>query len=161
MLKNLRLNNGILDVEFLANIIHDKRQFYREINILQKALTEAGINISIEPCGDIRVPVFLHKTDGLYEWSTKNSKYYYKHLIEVIVEPPTSQIYWSNYTSLNLTQDLFNESCKQKIKALKDKKLAETNFKILNNILPCNRNLLKWGKSETNLCCFLSGGGNN
>ena len=26
--------------------------------------------------------------------------------------------------------------------------------KILNNILPCNRNLLKWGKSETNLCCF-------
>ena len=154
MLKNLRLNNGTLDVEFLANIIHDKRQFYREINILQKALTEAGINISIEPCGDIRVPVFLHKTDELYEWSIKKSKYYYKHLIEDIVEPPTSQRYWSNYTGLNLTQDLFNESCKQKIKALKDKKLAETNFKILNNILPCNRNLLKWGKSETNLCCF-------
>ena len=82
------------------------------------------------------------------------SKYYYKHLIEDIVEPPTSQIYWSNYTGLNLTQDLFNESCKQKIKAVKDKKLAETNFKILNNILPCNRNLLKWGKSETSLCCF-------
>ena len=154
MLKNLQLNNGILDVEFLANIIHDKRQFYREINILQKALTEAGINIPIEPCGDIRVPVFLHKTDELYEWSIKKSKYYYKHLIEDIVEPPTSQRYWSNYTGLNLTQDLFNESCKQKIKALKDKKLAETNFKILNNILPCNRNLLKWGKSETNLCCF-------
>ena len=37
---------------------------------------------------------------------------------------------------------------------LKDKKLAETNLKILNNILPCNRNLSKWGKSETNLRCF-------
>ena len=31
-------------------------------------------------------------------------------------------------------------SCK--VKAIKDKKLAETNFKILNNILPCNKNLL-------------------
>ena len=100
MLKNLRLNNGILDVEFLTNIIHDKRQFYREINILQKALTEAGINISIEPCGDIRIPVFLHKTDELYEWSMKKSKYYYKHLIEGIVEPPTSLRYWIGVTTL-------------------------------------------------------------
>ena len=39
MLKNIRLNNGILDVGFLANIIQDKRQFYREINILQKTLS--------------------------------------------------------------------------------------------------------------------------
>ena len=55
VLKNLRLNNGILDVEFLANIIHDNRQFYREINILQKALIEARTSISSEPCGDISV----------------------------------------------------------------------------------------------------------
>ena len=37
---------------------------------------------------------------------------------------------------------------------MKDKKLAETNFKILNNTLPCNRNLFKWGKSDTNICHF-------
>ena len=41
-----------------------------------------------------------------------------------------------------------------KVKQLKDKKLAETNFKILNDILPCNRNLFKWEKSDTNLCLF-------
>ena len=41
-----------------------------------------------------------------------------------------------------------------KVKQLKDKKLAETNFKILTNILPYNRNLSKWGKSDTNLCLF-------
>ena len=39
-----------------------------------------------------------------------------------------------------------------KIKLIKDKKLAETNLKILNNILPCNKNLHKWGKSSTKLC---------
>ena len=154
MLKNLRLNNGILDVGFLANIIQDKRQFYREINILQKALREAIIDVSIEPCRDTNVPVYVHNSDELYDWPIKKSKYFYNHLIVDIIEPPTSQTYWNNFTGLSLTQDLFNELCKQKIKVLKDKKLAETNFKILNNILPCNRNLLKWGRIETNLCCF-------
>jgi len=32
------------------------------------------------------------------------------------------------------------------------KKLAETNFKILQNILPCNLNLFKWKRSDTKLC---------
>ena len=56
MLQKLRLNNGILDVGFLASIIQDKRQFCREINILQKALREAKIDVSIHPCRDTNVP---------------------------------------------------------------------------------------------------------
>ena len=154
MLKNIRLNNGILDVGFLANIIQDKRHFYTEINIRQKALNQAKYNISIEPCNEVNVPVYFHKTDELYEWPVKKSKYYYNHLIADIVESPTSQTYGSNFTGLNLTQELFNKSCKQKIKVLNNKNLGETNFKILNNILPCNRNLLNRGKSEANMCYF-------
>ena len=113
--------------------------------MLKKALTEAGISISIEPCGDVRVPIFLHKTDELYEWSIKKNQ---TITINIYLQTSLSHLHpkyigVTTYTSLNLTQDLFNESCKQKIKAVKDKKLAETNFKILNNILKCNRNLLK------------------
>ena len=67
MLKNLRLNNGILELGFLVNVIQDKRQFYREINILQKALSAAKINISIEPCRDMDVPVYVHKSDEFYK----------------------------------------------------------------------------------------------
>ena len=71
---------------------------------------------------------------------------FYNHLIVDIIEPPTSRTYWNNFTCLSLTQDLFNESCKRKIKLLKDKKLAETNFKILNNILPLQSKITKMGK---------------
>ena len=86
--------------------------------------------------------VYVHKSDEFYEWPINKSKCYYNHLIvDNIVEPLTSQTYWSNFTGLSL----FNESCMRKIKMLKDKKLAETKLKILN-ILPCNRNLLKWGE---------------
>ena len=50
------------------------------------------------------------KRMNYYEWPIKKAKYYYKPLIADIAEPPTSQTYLSNYTGLNLTQDLFNES---------------------------------------------------
>ena len=74
MLKNLRLNNnGILDV----------------------ALSAAKINISIEPCRDIDVPVYVHKSDEFYEWPINKSNYYYNNLIVDIIEPPTSQKNWS------------------------------------------------------------------
>ena len=52
----------------MANVIQDKRQFYREINILQKALSAAKISISIEPCRDMDVPVYVHRSDEFYEW---------------------------------------------------------------------------------------------
>ena len=77
MLKNLRINNGILDIGYLANIIQDKRQFYREINILQKALREAKIDVSIESCRDTNVPVYVHNSDELYDWPIKESKYFF------------------------------------------------------------------------------------
>ena len=80
----------------MANIIQDKRQFYREINILQKALREAKIDVSIEPCRDTNVPVYVHNSDKLYDWPIKKSKYFYNHLIVDIIEPPTSQTYWNN-----------------------------------------------------------------
>ena len=44
------------------------------INILQKALSQAKIEISIEPCNEVNVPVYLHKTDELYEWPVKKIK---------------------------------------------------------------------------------------
>ena len=91
MSKNLRLNNGILDVGFLVNVIQDKRQFYMEINIPQKALSAAKINISIEPCRDMDVPVYVYKSNEFYEWPINKSKYYYNHLIVDIVEPPILQ----------------------------------------------------------------------
>ena len=65
MFKKIRINNGILDIFLLENIIQDKRQFYREINILQEALREAKLDVSIEPCRDPNVPVYIHNSDEL------------------------------------------------------------------------------------------------
>ena len=74
--------------------------------------------------------------------------------MEEIIISPVSENYWINFTRLRITHEDLHKSYVSKVKHIKDKKLAATNFKILNNILPCNRNLRKWGKSDTDLCCF-------
>ena len=47
--------------------------------------------------------------------------------------------------NLRLTDQVFHRSYERKVKFLKDKKLAETNYKILTNIQSCS----KWGSTKT------------
>ena len=52
--------------------------------------------------------------------------------------------------------DISNKNTKTaflyKVKIIAEAKLAEFNFKILYNILPCNRNLYKWKITKTDQC---------
>ncbi len=63
---------------------------------------------------------------------------------------PTSMIAWIDMFGIN-EFDL-KKVCLKKIVQIKDLKLAETNFKILHNTLPCGDNLLKWKKKNTSNC---------
>ena len=152
--KNLKISNGVLDIAYLSDIVKDKRNFHIEINMLNAALRATNIIISNEPVQDITIPVYIHHSDEMYNWTYRKSKYYYNHIIENVVTRPTAERYWENILGLRIDDNFLHTSYVCKVKQLKDKKLAETNFKILNNILPCNRNLFKWGKSDTNLCLF-------
>ncbi len=154
LIKNLKLVNGKLDVKFLNNVIQDKRKFHSEINILQSVFKLAKLNLSNEPSNENRIPVFLCHSEETYTWELKRSRFYYCNLIENIAIRPTSERYWNEFTNGRITDDKLLDSYNHKVKQIKDKKLSETSFKILNNILPCNRNLYKWGKSETKMCSF-------
>ncbi len=152
-IENLRIINGKLDAEYISTLVKDKRQFHTELNILQKALKLANVNISNEPSRNVNIPVFIHQNGEEYGWGVCNrSKYYYNNLIECVRMSPTSEMYWTRYGNYRITEDLISYAYMQRIKLIKDMKLAETNFKILNNILPCNRNLYKWRKIDSNVC---------
>ena len=150
--QNIKIDNGKIDINYLNNRLKDKRQLYREITILQIALRQAKIKISTEPRAENRMPIFTQNGNNSYEWVSHKSKYFYNLLLSDIVVSPTSETYWLEKT--NITEEVLQKSYIIKVKEIRDKKLSETNFKILNNILPCNRNLLKWGKSDTKLCSF-------
>ncbi|MCP3887247.1 MAG: hypothetical protein GY702_00005 [Desulfobulbaceae bacterium] len=57
---------------------------------------------------------------------------------------------WQNYFDNN--DICYRIVYLKKIAMINDKKLAEFNYKILHNILPCNDNLYKWKKKNTDKC---------
>jgi len=65
--------------------------------------------------------------------------------------PPKSESYWSK----RFTQEIhYNTTYITKIKLIREKKLSEFNYKLLNRILPCRNILMKWGKVQDNKCQF-------
>ena len=57
---------------------------------------------------------------------------------------------WKNTLQTENTD--FDNVYKNKIKSVKENKLAETNFKILHGILPCGVNLKRWRISNSDKC---------
>ena len=113
----------------MSNVVRDKRNFFSEINILQKALKQAKVDISTEPTRNVNIPIYFHHTDETYNWGIKRSKFFYAHLLENIAAPPTSQMNWINDTGLSITEHHLQRSYARRVKQIKDKKLAETNSK--------------------------------
>ena len=152
--KNLKIRNGVIDLTYLNDIVKDKRNFHIEINILNAVFKTANIRISNAPVIDTRIPIYSHHCDEIHNWIFKSSKYYYDHIVEQVLVRPSSEQYWDVVSGQRITEHFLYKSYSCKVKQIKDKRLDATSFKILNNILPCNTNLHKWGKSDTKLCCF-------
>ena len=84
------------------------------------------------------------------EITKMKSKFFYENLVNQIEEPPHTNTMWlDKFHVRNI--DFEKVYCK-KVGEIKDLKLAENNYKILLNILPCGKNLLKWKKSTTDEC---------
>ena len=136
-----------MDEHFLYRNIKSKQDIFREILLLKRALKPyiplLGDHNPLENNTDI------YKTMITPNLDTK-SKIYYTSLVDQKREKPTSQ----NKIMKTLKQNSIDFKCVylNKIKNLKDLKLSEFNYKVLNNILPCNKNLKLWGKQPNDKC---------
>ena len=107
----------------------DKINFHSEVNMLNAAMEAVNITISNEPVLDTSIPVYCHHSDEIYNWICRKAKYYYNHIIQDIVERPTSEKYWENLLGLRVTK-----SKQLRLKDGKKKKYGE------------NRDQMKIGK---------------
>ena len=78
------------------------------------------------------------------------TKMHYKSLIHQKSEKPKSEDRLQK--RLNIYNIDFGQVYTSKIKHIKDLKLAEFNYKVLHNKLPCNKNLKKWDKQIDDAC---------
>jgi hypothetical protein len=90
-----------------------------------------------------------HSTDSFI---SSKSKVFYNIPKDRKKEIPISERHWS--TILGLDDLNFIKIYQHKIKNIKEPKLAEFNYKVLHEILPCNVNLVRWKKKSSKLCQF-------
>ena len=67
-----------------------------------------------------------------------------------LTERPNFEKQWSH--RFNDIEINYEYVIRSKVVTIKDNKLAETNFKILNGILPCGVNLIRWKKATNSEC---------
>ena len=150
---NLRFIDGVIDDQFIHDTVLEKINIFSEISRLKAALKPyAGIIGNHMPYNEDYMPLFMAngRDVTLYEFINCKSKYFYKYIVADKLQRPMSEVYWQSI--FELEDDDFRRVYVQKIANVKDKKVAEFNFKMLHNILPCNVNLVRWKKKENKSC---------
>ena len=152
MIKDLKINDGDLDIQYLFNRLKNKQNFYIEANMLSIALKKAHINISTNPMEEIANVDEITVDNNSNKIKHASCKQLYSNIVKTVIEKPSAEKYWSNFVDIQTDHINFVKVYRRMVSNIKDKKLAETNFKIIHNILPCNKNLLKWGKKNSSSC---------
>ena len=157
LVKHLVTNDGHLSTdEEIYNKIQRKINIISEIfiikNILMPWISKCELSLAhgVQECKDVR---FLHG-NKIFVIKDQSSKFFY----ELLASSFSERNYMEQSLSLRFRipnePDIWESIYTQKIKTMYITKLAEFNFKILHNILPCGMSLSKWQKDVSVLCEF-------
>ena len=150
-LSNLKFVNGKLDQQFILANVADKRNIFSEISLLAEALKpyKQYLDNSIYT-PDTELPYFWKNEQPMFMFTTTKSKMFYDAIVNQKVERNRMEDYWTECIQ-NYDID-FKKMYTDRICFIKDKQLSEFNFKVINGILPCNVNLVKWRKANSKKC---------
>ena len=157
LVKHLVSEEGhLLTDEEIYNRIQRKINIISEIfvikNVVLPRITTCNLYLA---CGirDHKEIKILHG-NRIFTVLDQNSKFFY----EIFKSRLNERNYMEHILSLKFmfpnNVDIWESIYIQKIKNMYVKKLAEFNFKILHNILPCGKNLSKWQKDISKFCDF-------
>ena len=142
---DIRFIDNKVDEVYLWAKISNKSNYLSEIYQIKSALqpfinNKEGWSLTSCPC----------------ENSTKNNEYkttkqLYEQSVNQKFTNPRSVLYLQN-----VSQESISHTNRLKIKYLKDKQIAEFNYKLLNDLLICRQKLQKWGLNEDSKCVFCS-----
>lgn len=138
---DLVFRNGKLDEEFILNKVKLKSNILIELTLLKAALKPYLTMI------ENHTPPVNHLVN---EFNPITTKTYYTRLLSLKISPPPCEHKWLAY--LHKEEFDFQNTYIKKIKKIKEKKLAEFNYKVLHWTLACNKNLNIWRISPTDQC---------
>ena len=140
-----------MDENYVYGKVTQRRDIFSEISKLKQALKPFRAFIGDhEPSDDNYVPLYYYKKEAKDGFKDTKSKPFYNGLIMSKIERTSRETMWKNMFGHNDMD--FMQVYKKKIVKMCDRKLAEFNFKVIHNILPCNVNLVRWKKKDIKQC---------
>ncbi len=153
-IKNLKFVNNKIDHDFIYETVSDKSNIFHQLSLLTKAFKPFQILITQnEPSQDITLPMYILEGNNIENVPFTSSKPYYEYILLPLCNKNHKSIQkWC--TTFEICKDDIYSAWHKRVHLIKDKRIAETQFKILHRILPCNKNLSKWKRSNTDKCSF-------
>ena len=135
--KDLLIVNKNINENYVYNKITKRVNYLSEMHQLKTA-TRAWCNIV-----ENNIPFEIEIKPIIL-----NTKKSYGNILRQVFIKPIAEEYWLRYGN-NIS---FDEIYQMKICNIKERKLSEFNYKVLNRILPCRKALHNWDKIENNKC---------
>ena len=144
-LSDIKFVNGKIDVPYIYNKLTDKRNFHIEIRELNIAISQFRPTIADLNHNPTDLPVRQNNAiDEVHTNSPPNSKMFYKNLILKKIETPSFKYWGSKIGTEHFVLENIDNIFKNKVINIKEKKLAEFNYKVLFNIIPTGKFLSKF-----------------
>jgi hypothetical protein len=144
--KDVLTQGGAVDPT-VYNKLADKRHYFRVMYQIKEALRPyqcfTSLNEPYDKDENIDMDIAISK-----------SRVYYAQLVKQKAVVPKSTTKWEVEFSEEVN---WQEIAKNKILKQLETKIAEFNYKVLNNILATNYNLFRWEKSPTAACIYCQG----
>ena len=151
----IKQTGDMMTAEELYDIIHVKTDIIRELYIVKNSVIKKvnRFDVSIAPYVKIKkLTHFMHKDKYIDMMNCKSKDYYNMLCIKKQSRGHMESIFGREF---NICGDkIWTNVYSQKISGIKITKLAEFNYKLLNNIIPCGNILGKWQRDISQKCDF-------
>ena len=141
--RDLKFNNGKLDINHMYEIIEEKRNVISQLYEVRQALLPYKNILARKQNED--------NTANIYERQICKSKEIYNQLLRPLLMDKNDNFYCLPMQIKEIVETKDDAICK-KFCNIKEIKLKEFYFKVLHGILPCQANLARWRIREDNLC---------
>ncbi len=143
--KDLKIDKGQIDTNYILNRIRCQQNILCELIIMRRLLKPYLLLITDNnPDGDI------NNEHNQSTYIVSKSREYYKRFVKNKIQTPWLERKWCD--ELEYPDPFPSSTYVDKIKNVKDNKIAEFNFKVLHFILPCNKHLKTWRIIDCDKC---------
>lgn len=153
--KDLLITNNEISIDYIYNKLDFKGHIFGDLTKLKIAL-RPYLHLVINNIPDAIIytlphePTFNRKTE-IIDVRNKKSKFFYTELIKNIFMAPDLTKFLHNNNEITHIPEI-KQVFTNKLEVVKENKLKEFNYKILNKIIPCGQLLSKWVPNISNMC---------